>query len=686
MNNFRKSIVLSVMALMAVSAANAAPDERLGKTDRIVVTYRADTSVNARAKILSASRMTGASMLKSASEQTVIYKLPSDMSLAQVRAAASELMNDPRVVWAEPDVRVYRKAFTPADPLFGFQWGLMTPAPGTRKGGASYAPVWNRTLGNGAVLAVLDTGVVAHPELAGRLLAGYDFVSDAETGGDGDGRDSDATDPGDYCEVNGQLVEPSSWHGTQVAGVMAAASDNTGILGVAPQSQILNVRVLGRCGGYASDVADGIRWAAGLRVSGVAPHSHGAPILNLSLASDPGVACPSYLQSAINDARAAGSAIVVAAGNEGANALGAPGNCEGVVTVAAHTDSSDLAAYSNYTPRVNISAPAGGACRTGSTGCSTSGTPTLGVEGTRGFVRNTGPVFFIGTSAAAPFVTATLGLLKSLDASLTPDELTSLITNSARPFPAGSHCAGNSQCGFGMLDAAAALQRMDEFYSPSVTLGQTSVKTTYNQPLSIKASASSRAGRMSFGFRWTQLSGPSVTIQAPNSDTLSFNTPSESGTLVFSVEAFDAAGRTANAKVEVKVTSGVPPVVANPVSLSTPAGSAWTYKPSVTVVDGPAQVLLDQGPAGMVAQGAELSWPNPVAGTHDVVFRVRDAAGVESGTTSFKLTVNATATTPAPGNGSTGGGGGGGGGAWGVLGLLLVLTAAALRRQALGRA
>ena len=190
---------------------------------------------------------------------------------AEAEALARRLAEDPRVLRAEPD-RILRPARLPDDPFWPDQWYLH----GTDTAPAAIGlPVaWERTVGDAAVtVAVVDTGVLPHAQLAPRLLPGYDFVSDPAMARDGDGRDGDASDPGDDCGAG------SSWHGTFVAGQIGAVSDDgEGIAGVDWAARLLPVRVLGACGGYSSDIADGIRWAAGLPVPGVPDNPHPAQL------------------------------------------------------------------------------------------------------------------------------------------------------------------------------------------------------------------------------------------------------------------------------------------------------------------------------------------------------------------------------------------------------------------------
>src|SRR5205085_1963834 len=162
-------------------------------------------------------------------------------------AMASQLETDTAVRYADP-VRRVRAQRVPNDPSFDTQWALTDPV-----GGINAPAAWDLQTGSPAVtVAVLDTGITQHPELAGRVLPGYDFISNPTTANDANGRDSDPSDPGDSTGNNecgdGAPSEASSWHGTFVAGLIAANTNNgVGIAGVDWNAKILPVRVLGRC-------------------------------------------------------------------------------------------------------------------------------------------------------------------------------------------------------------------------------------------------------------------------------------------------------------------------------------------------------------------------------------------------------------------------------------------------------
>lgn len=363
--------------------------------------------------------------------------------------------------------------YIPQDADFAKQWFLNSER------GISVTRAWLATRGTSStVVAVLDSGITNHPEFDGQLVAGYDFVSDASKSGDGDGRDSDPTDPGD-----GLGPDVSSWHGTHVAGIIAAKSDSTGVTGIAPGVKIQPIRVLGTLGeGSSDDLAVAIMWAAGfdaaaieaklneipsrsgpISLPGVTQNVTPAKVINLSMA---GIgSCPSRVQLAVNQAMLRNVTLVAAAGNGDSNnnnrpldnSLVYPTNCYGPISVGSTGFSGDAAFYSNY--GVDLSAPGGDQINaagapafgmiysTSNLGTLTVGEPTYKVEQ--------------GTSMAAPVVTGIVALMYSLRPNVTPDDIWSALKASVQPFPTGSTCAlAPGRCGLGAINAATALEAL----------------------------------------------------------------------------------------------------------------------------------------------------------------------------------------------------------------------------------
>jgi serine protease len=312
-------------------------------------------------------------------------------------------------------------------------------------------PAWDKATGQGVVVAVLDTGYRPHADLNDNILPGYDMISGTDISNDGDGRDSDAKDPGDWTENDqcglGRAGRNSSWHGTHVSGTIAAETNNNrDVAGVAFNAKIVPVRVLGMCGGRTSDIADGIVWAAGGGVSGVPRNQNPAQVINLSLGG--GGSCSQTYINAINSARSNGATVVVAAGNSDRNASNAvPANCPGVLTVAATGPTGNKASYSNFGSVVDVAAPGGDIRLFGLSGGVLS---TLN-SGTRGPASDS-LEFFQGTSMATPHVAGIAALLYEVKPDATPDEIEAAIVNSAQLFPGSC-----SQCGSGIADASAAI-------------------------------------------------------------------------------------------------------------------------------------------------------------------------------------------------------------------------------------
>ena len=382
-----------------------------------------------------------------------VLRLPDKVPAAQARLIASRLAGLAEVEYAEPDY-LLQPLLAPDDPEYGSQWHYFETY------GINLPAAWDITTGDSDInIAILDTGITDHSDLAGRWVGGYDFISNPTIANDLTGRDADPHDPGDWTAADqcgpGSSGGNSSWHGTHVAGTIGAASDNAaGVAGINWVSMMVPVRVLGTCGGLTSDIAEGMRWAAGLAVSGAPANPHPAKVLNMSLGG-PG-ACGSTFQNAVNAVTAAGAVVVVAAGNSNVNASGSsPGNCDGVITVAATDRDGGKASYSNFGTTVEISAPGG---RTGTNAPDPA--PGNGVLST----LNTGltvPVtanyiYYQGTSMAAPHVAGVASLMFSVNAALTPGQVLSILQDSANDFPGGSTCT-TALCGAGIVNAAAAL-------------------------------------------------------------------------------------------------------------------------------------------------------------------------------------------------------------------------------------
>ncbi|CAL9412668.1 Extracellular basic protease [Streptomyces sp. enrichment culture] len=393
-----------------------------------------------------------------------LVDLGEDLTKTDVADVIAEYRADPQVAYVVPD-RLNKPQADPNDTDYAKQWDLFEATAGMNVPGA-----WNATTGTGVTVAVIDTGYVAHSDLAANIVGGYDFIADTAVSVDGDGRDSNPADPGDWYNANecgaGVPASNSSWHGTHVAGTIAAATNNgKGMAGIAYGAKISPLRVLGKCGGYDSDIIDAITWASGGTVSGVPANSNVAKVINMSLGGDG--ACTSATQNAINAAVNRGTTVVVAAGNDNENVSGhSPGNCNNVISVAATSRTGAKASYSNYGSLVDISAP-GGQTSTGTANgiysTLNSGTKTPSTESY---------AYYQGTSMATPHIAGLAALMESANPALTPAQIESAIKSNARPLPGA--CSGG--CGAGLADATKTVQAVSG--SGGSTGGTTFTSTT----------------------------------------------------------------------------------------------------------------------------------------------------------------------------------------------------------------
>jgi serine protease len=433
---------------LAVHAADAT------WTDRIIVKYRTTPASSlaqanqVRGADVSAQRF-GVAMrrLHATALGSQVLKVDRRLSPSEAEALARDIAaSDPDVEYAEPD-RILHKTLSPNDTRYNEQWHYFESTAGINAPAA-----WDKATGSGVVVGVVDTGYRPHADLAANILPGYDFISDTFVSNDGNGRDSDARDPGDWINAgecgNGEPVqfESSSWHGTHVAGTIAAVTNNSnGVAGIAFNAKVVPARVLGKCGGYTSDIADAIVWVSGGSVSGVPANANPAKVINISLGGIGG--CDNTTQNAINSARSRGTSVIVAAGNENHNASqDTPANCSGVVTVASVNRSGGRSYFSNFGSTVEVAAPGGDVRASASNGILSTlnaGTTTPGADAY---------AFYQGTSMATPHVVGVVALMLSAKPTLTPDQVTSILQSTARSFPATC-----SQCGAGIVNANAAV-------------------------------------------------------------------------------------------------------------------------------------------------------------------------------------------------------------------------------------
>jgi len=406
-------------AVWDVSDVAAVPGQVLIKRQPRAVAAALDGAEDDWGSLTPCGGVTGVATLLCDPEAVAASSLSADDQAAQIRRTVGRILRlraDPRVAEAIPNYLV-EPAVIPDDPQYPLQWHY--PMIGLPE-------AWAVTTGSpGVVVAVVDTGITAHPDLAGRVIAGFDFISDLATAGDGDGRDADPTDPGD-----GRGSVPNSWHGTHVAGTIGAATDNgRGVAGVDWHCKIMPLRALGRGGGTLADVLEAIRFAARLpNASGTLP-ARRADVINLSLATFyPGDAASAIEQAVYDQARAAGVLLVAAAGNEASHRPAFPAAAAGVVSVSAVDASRKVAVYSNVGPTIDIAAPGGDSGQdVNGDGRSDGVLSTLRNDQTGAYAYG----FYEGTSMAVPHVAGVAALALAASPDLTVGQLENLLFTTA---------------------------------------------------------------------------------------------------------------------------------------------------------------------------------------------------------------------------------------------------------------
>jgi serine protease len=590
---------------------------------------------------------------------------------AELEAALAHISADAAVAYASPDRRKRPHGLGPNDPLYSGtpgvagqtgQWYMQAPQAtpvGTTTAAVNAAGAWSITTGSsGVVIADLDTGVLfSHPDLlrasqGGKLLPGYDFVGCDGGGGsncpagsgyltanDGNGWDPDATDPGDWINANDlkQAVfstcgptSDSSWHGTRTAGILGALTNNgTGIAGMSWGSYVQPVRVLGKCGGYDSDIIAGMLWAAGVTVTGVPANPSPAKILNMSLGSTNACA-PSY-RDAVAQVASQGAVVVASAGNEG-GPVDEPANCPGVIAVAGVRHIGTKVGYSSIGPEVALASPAGNCVNTAAgSPClfSIDTTTNLGLTAAGANSYTDQMNANVGTSFSAPIVSGISALMLSVNGNLGPSQLLQRLQQGTRPFPAvATDESGNAvvacavptdfanpsqtnecncttgTCGAGLADAAGAV---NEALRPIAAIAATG-SIAAGQPVALTATGSAAAcGRTIQSYAWSILPGAAGTpsLTAATGATTSLSAAPSSGTVSVRLVVTDSTGLTDTATIVVgpSIVSGA---LANaglnacPTAVTPPA-------PTVTVSVSPSPVD--------VGQSATLTWSSTDATT-----------------------------------------------------------------------
>jgi serine protease len=513
--------------------------------EQIIVQWRKSSASSAEAKAAAASFKTGVALRRKAaiSADMEVLALERALSKSEADSLLAQLATSPDVEFAVADERRYAHA-APSDPLLALQWYLLSAQPGATRMEAA----WDVTMGSAtSVVAVLDTGVrFEHPDLGraqtgGKLLPGFDFISNAAVANDGGGRDGDPTDPGDWltaaetqqppfntsnCLEPGQSQRNSSWHGTRVASLIGAMTNNAqGMAGGGWSTLILPLRVLGKCGGSDSDILAAMRWAAGLVVPGIPVNPTPAKVINLSLGATG--ACSAAYQTAIPEITAQGALVVASVGNEG-GPVGSPANCPGVLGVTGLRHAGTKVGFSSLGPQAAIGAPGGNCVNT------VISPPDSPCEFSIVVATNTGATtpasstytdqfnFNVGTSFAAPLVAAAAALMHAANPQLEPASLAGALRRTASPFPATStttsavcripggpadiqnqECICTTQtCGAGMLNAHAAVLASQRLFAIVQAPGTIDVGVATQ--LDARASFAP-SGRRIIAYRWSVL-------------------------------------------------------------------------------------------------------------------------------------------------------------------------------------
>ncbi len=721
-------------ALAAAALATAASADELdasrkhpssladfGAEPRIIVKLRSDETARVRAqgardRVQSAASRSGMKPTHIASLGTRLHvvDIESDGAVESIEQTLERLEADPEVEYAELDRRRYLHA-VPDDSLYAGQWYLQGTSVAPSAIDAEHA--WDVTTGSdGVVVAFLDTGVLYdHPDLqragaGGRLLPGYDFVTSAVAANDGDGRDADAADPGDWVSAadrqtqafSGCSTASSSWHGTRVAAIIGARTNNaTGVAGVTWQPWLLPIRVIGKCGGRDSDILPAMLWAAGIHVDGIPDNPYPAKVLNMSFGAED--SCSAAYEDVMEEVTARGTVVVVSAGNEG-GPVDSPANCAGVVAVGGLRHVGTKVGYSSLGPEVTVSAPAGncvntsGACLFSIFTATNQGATTPTVHSYTNQLD-----YNVGTSFSAPIVAGIAALMASANGNLdSPRLLERLQEGALKPFPASTDASvpqchvplapGDVQnaecncttatCGAGMANAAGAVEAARRpiavvTVSGAFTLGGT-VTLSGLQSLAV-------AGRNVVAYQWSLQCGQGTFTAADPAVALVEVPANDSFTLRLAVT--DDAGRTDRADVIVTPAGATTPpgtassdgcapleVSVSPTTTSVLPNSSRTFTATVTnAADQTVTWQVDGVAGGNTVRGtitatgvytAPASLPTPAVVTVTAVSNQDPSRSGSASVTIMAVQLPQQATTSS-----------GGGGAVDIAGLLALLFA-----------
>ncbi|MDO9236272.1 MAG: S8 family serine peptidase [Aquabacterium sp.] len=467
------------------------------------------------------------------------------ITMADAQAQAARLRKDPDVEWVvvneilKPATVTGRTVGIPSDPSYVDQTWLRARGVSTL-GVADFPAAWalmaGRTL-TPVVTAVLDTGVLYSPDLDGRLLPGYDFVSEVDVSRDDNGLDADPSDPGNWLTSGEKAAQPeyyadcqvsnSTWHGLAITSMLAAEYNNlekgAGMLAPLPGQVVLPVRVASACGANVSDLLEGMLWAGGVDYQGSpARNPNPARVINISFGGDGSCAdttagSTSWLYTqVVATLKNKGVLVVASAGNgDSDTGLGLalptrPASCQGVLAVTALNQQGFKAIYANLVDGTRQSAQHWSLAVAGGD----AGDDRIVTESNAGI---TGPAGFemkalAGTSFSSPTAAGVAALMMSIDPSLTVDDVLSLITSNVAAFPSNggySACTAsnlgncnctNTTCGSGVLDAGLAVQAaIDHLALNHAAVDSPELSASYFTPYRLQPAPAPTSGKSGGG-------------------------------------------------------------------------------------------------------------------------------------------------------------------------------------------
>jgi serine protease len=613
-----------------------------------------------------------------------VVQLPAN-SEASFNLMKSRLMASGHFASVEPNVRLYRLETVPNDPAYAtgqsFYLGPFSATPGTSNFAShAFTEAWDTTQGSADIrVAVMDTGIQSHPDLALKVLPGLDLLP-ASISHDGNGRDLDATDLGDYItqemvntvpECEGSSTSLSSWHGTAVASVISAISgNNEGVSGADRNAKIVPIRVLGSCYGEVADLIDGMLWASGEQIFDDNPTNpqpmqniaNPVDVINLSLGAD-GISCTNFmaLRSAINTVTSKNIVIVAAAGNSGLSANSFPANCPGMISAGAATPDGRKTFYSHFGGNNIISAQGGD-----------GGVFNIKAASNEGTKEPTAPNYReeVGTSFSAPLVASAISLMKAIKRDINNTQALQILRDTARPFTTGAICTpqntenctcrNDSTCSLGILNAKGAIEFTKGLVTAPVINTGGSKTATAGEPIILDGNnTQTQSGKTIVSVDWMTVSGPNSTQPVKLDARRAQFTPDATGEYIIEATAMDSAGQSSKAQVSIVSQSA-----------TTSGGTGGS-----TTTGGDASSGTAGGTTGGTTTGSETSTP-PTPSTP-----TSGGTTTDSGTPAPSTPPPSPDVTTPSSSTLVSSGGGGGGGSFGWLGLTFLLSGLSLLRK-----